>query len=112
MLKVSPLVSGLISSVSKARCILQIQSVLFRRFSTNSHVLDDITRDRIDGYVKLSDVVVFMKGTQEQPLCGFSMNVKRVIFYLNTLWIDDNFKKSLFFRFLIYMKLNSKITTF
>ncbi|KAI1721513.1 glutaredoxin domain-containing protein [Ditylenchus destructor] len=35
----------------------------------------DITRDRIDAYVKKDQVVVFMKGTRDSPMCGFSRNV-------------------------------------
>lgn len=40
--------------------------------------LSDEVRKRIDGLVKKDDVVVFMKGTQQEPACGFSRNVKLV----------------------------------
>jgi hypothetical protein len=55
--------------------------------------LDDAVRQKIDKCVsykqissisqvilkvKSSPVVVFMKGTQEEPMCGFSRNVKLV----------------------------------
>lgn len=40
--------------------------------------LSDEVRKRIDGIVKKDDVVVFMKGTQQEPACGFSRNVKLV----------------------------------
>jgi len=34
--------------------------------------LNDITRQQIDTLVKSNQVVLFMKGTPQQPLCGFS----------------------------------------
>lgn len=49
--------------------------------NASSKLLDDRTRDRIQGYINADNVVVFMKGTQEQPACGFSMAVKRVVLF-------------------------------
>lgn len=40
--------------------------------------LSQVLKDRIQGYVNSDKVVVFMKGTPDQPMCGFSRNVKMV----------------------------------
>lgn len=74
---------------SKMRSILCYQynsNIFFYRQIANKVTgnLEDVTRDRIDGYVKSNNVVVFMKGTQQQPMCGFSNNVKRVAFFVNS----------------------------
>ncbi len=34
--------------------------------------MESTIRDQIDQLVKNNDVVLFVKGTKEQPLCGFS----------------------------------------
>jgi monothiol glutaredoxin len=34
--------------------------------------LDDTTREKIENYLKQDRVVLFMKGTPQQPMCGFS----------------------------------------
>lgn len=34
--------------------------------------LNDATREKIEGYLKQDRVVLFMKGTPQQPMCGFS----------------------------------------
>lgn len=38
--------------------------------------------DYIDNEVKSNDVVLFMKGTPNQPLCGFSGQVVQILDYL------------------------------
>ncbi|VDM46195.1 unnamed protein product [Toxocara canis] len=48
-----------------------------RAFSATD--LKDDLRKRIEGYIASAPVVVFMKGTQKEPLCGFSRNVKMTI---------------------------------
>ncbi|VDO23731.1 unnamed protein product [Haemonchus placei] len=40
--------------------------------------------------VKSDDVVVFMKGTQQEPMCGFSRNVKLVLDFHNVKFKDYN----------------------
>lgn len=45
--------------------------------------LNESTRDRIDGLVKGNKVMLFMKGTPQQPLCGFSA---RTVAALNSVW--------------------------
>jgi monothiol glutaredoxin len=47
--------------------------------------LTETTREKIENHVKGSKVVLFMKGTPEQPLCGFSA---RTIAALNSVWTD------------------------
>ena len=52
--------------------------------------------DKIDAEVKSSDVVLFMKGTPQFPMCGFSGQVVQILDYLgvpfkgvNVLDADD-----------------------
>jgi monothiol glutaredoxin len=52
--------------------------------------------DKIDAEVKSSDVVLFMKGTAQFPMCGFSGQVVQILDYLgvpfkgvNVLDADD-----------------------
>lgn len=47
--------------------------------------LSDTTREKIENHVKGNKVVLFMKGTPEQPLCGFSA---RTVAALNSVWPD------------------------
>ena len=41
--------------------------------------LDDPTRKRIDEIIGSDRVVLFMKGTREQPQCGFSATVVQIL---------------------------------
>ena len=41
--------------------------------------MNDSTRDRIDALVKGQPVVLFMKGSRQQPQCGFSAQVVRIL---------------------------------
>uniref|UniRef100_A0A0K0FB80 Glutaredoxin-related protein 5, mitochondrial n=1 Tax=Strongyloides venezuelensis TaxID=75913 RepID=A0A0K0FB80_STRVS len=50
------------------------------RFSSASPLSQEL-KDRIQGYINKDKVVVFMKGTADEPLCGFSRNVKLVLDY-------------------------------
>ncbi|KAK6056542.1 glutaredoxin [Cooperia oncophora] len=52
--------------------------------------LSDDLRNKIDNMVKSDDVVVFMKGTQQEPMCGFSRNVKLVLDFHNVKFRDYN----------------------
>lgn len=47
--------------------------------------LSDTTREKIERHVKGTKVVLFMKGTPAQPMCGFSA---RTIAALNSVWPD------------------------
>jgi len=44
----------------------------------NNSVDNEDVHKRIKEYVQKDKVVVFMKGTQKEPMCGFSRNVKLV----------------------------------
>ena len=44
----------------------------------------------IDSVVKNNDVVLFMKGTKEQPMCGFSGRVVQILQYLDVPFTDVN----------------------
>ncbi|KAK5969481.1 Monothiol glutaredoxin-5 mitochondrial [Trichostrongylus colubriformis] len=55
-----------------------------------SQTLSEDLRNRIDKMVKSDDVVVFMKGTQQEPMCGFSRNVKLVLDFHNVKFRDYN----------------------
>ncbi len=47
-------------------------------------------KDWIDSVVKSNDVVLFMKGTKEQPMCGFSGRVAQILGYLEVPYTDVN----------------------
>jgi monothiol glutaredoxin len=47
--------------------------------------LDQAVRDKIESHVNGSKVVLFMKGTPKQPMCGFSA---RTIAALDSVWPD------------------------
>ncbi|MFD0858401.1 Grx4 family monothiol glutaredoxin [Roseovarius aquimarinus] len=47
-------------------------------------------KTRIDETVKASDVVLFMKGTKEQPQCGFSSRVAGVLNFMGVEYNDVN----------------------
>jgi monothiol glutaredoxin len=48
----------------------------------------------IDNVVKTNDVVVFMKGTPEQPMCGFSGRVVQMLNYLGVPYQGVNVLES------------------
>ena len=41
------------------------------------------TKEKIENFIKENDVCLFMKGTPENPQCGFSMAVSNVLKHLN-----------------------------
>ena len=47
-------------------------------------------KEWIDSVVKENDVVLFMKGTKEQPMCGFSGRVVQILDYLGVPYQDVN----------------------
>lgn len=49
--------------------------------NTNMH-------EYIDNIVKSNDVVLFMKGTAEEPRCGYSAQVVKILTYLNAKFKD------------------------
>ncbi|MEM9763295.1 MAG: Grx4 family monothiol glutaredoxin [Pseudomonadota bacterium] len=44
----------------------------------------------IDETIKANDVVLFMKGTAQQPQCGFSMRVSQILNYMQVEFKDVN----------------------
>ncbi|KAL6727952.1 hypothetical protein Aduo_009780 [Ancylostoma duodenale] len=71
--------------------ILQRQLISTSRLcSTPALTLSTELRNKIDKMVKSDDVVVFMKGTQQEPMCGFSRNVKLVLDFHNVKFNDYN----------------------
>ncbi|KAK0416214.1 hypothetical protein QR680_012349 [Steinernema hermaphroditum] len=63
-----------------------------RLFSSSASTaeLSQVLRDRINSYVAADKVVVFMKGTQQEPMCGFSRNVKMVLDFHEVKFRDYN----------------------
>lgn len=51
-------------------------------------------RDWIENVVKTNDVVLFMKGTPEQPQCGFSGRVTQMLDYLQVPYSGVNVLES------------------
>lgn len=47
-------------------------------------------QSRIDSIVKSNDVVLFMKGDADQPMCGFSATVVRILDLVNVQFHDIN----------------------
>ncbi|GGE40866.1 glutaredoxin [Agaricicola taiwanensis] len=46
--------------------------------------------DTIDAAVKSDDIVLFMKGTKQFPMCGFSGQVVQILDYLGAPYRDVN----------------------
>ena len=49
------------------------------------------TKKRIESLVKKDDVVLFMKGTPDEPLCGFSSKAKTVCHFLSLIKLCNRF---------------------
>jgi monothiol glutaredoxin len=45
---------------------------------------------KIDNLIKHNDVVLFMKGTADMPLCGFSARVVAILNHLKVNFVDVN----------------------
>ena len=52
--------------------------------------MDDQTKSLIQNHIDTNDVCLFMKGTPDQPQCGFSMTVSNVLKHLNAKFIGVN----------------------
>jgi monothiol glutaredoxin len=48
------------------------------------------THDQIDTTVKSNDIVLFMKGTADQPMCGFSGRSVQILHHLGVDFKDVN----------------------
>ncbi|XP_045179837.1 glutaredoxin-related protein 5, mitochondrial-like [Mercenaria mercenaria] len=64
--------------LASSRLFLQNNRKLFQALVARYSV-DTGSKDYIDGLVKDSKVVVFMKGTADQPRCGFSNAVVQIL---------------------------------
>ena len=51
---------------------------------------NDIIFTKIDDLVKNNDIVLFIKGTRDIPLCGFSARVVAILNHLKLDFIDIN----------------------
>ncbi|PAV80604.1 hypothetical protein WR25_11081 [Diploscapter pachys] len=60
------------------------------RYTASNSAISDEMRKKIDQMIKNDDVVVFMKGTKQEPLCGFSKNVKLVLDFHQVPFKDYN----------------------
>ena len=49
---------------------------------------------KIDSLIKANDVVLFMKGSAEMPLCGFSARVAAILNHLKINFIDVDILES------------------
>jgi len=75
---------GFINSLSKC------QNTANSIYTSQFRALDHQTRERISNCIKSDPVVVFMKGTKEELMCGFSRNVKLVLEAHNVSFKDYN----------------------
>ncbi len=48
------------------------------------------TFSHIDNLIASSDLVLFMKGTKDMPMCGFSGDVVNILRHLNVDFLDVN----------------------
>eukprot|EP01039_Chlorochromonas_danica_P002996 gene2996-3269_t len=58
--------------------------------SSQPPALDEETRKKIEELVTNNQVVLFMKGTKEQPQCGFSSTAARILEILKVPYRDVN----------------------
>jgi monothiol glutaredoxin len=56
--------------------------------ATGAHMSD--AQESIRKTVSENDVVLFMKGTADQPMCGFSNQVVRILDHLGVDYVDVN----------------------
>lgn len=79
--------SFLLRSGSLLKSLSTVPRFQFTRpFSVSSSLFGELSPElnkKIEGLTKKSDVVLFMKGTPEQPLCGFSKTAKMVRLIMN-----------------------------
>lgn len=74
--KLTTQVSALRSAPTLTRQPLNSNAV---RFVLNQRFLTQEARTRIEGAVKANPVVLFMKGTPQEPQCGFSRAVVQIL---------------------------------
>lgn len=52
--------------------------------------MDEVLKSRIDDMIQNNDIVLFMKGTKDFPMCGFSARVVQILNHLNIDYLDVN----------------------
>ena len=55
---------------------------------------NDLILQEINNLVKNNNIILFMKGSQEIPLCGFSARVVAIMNHLNLQFVDINILES------------------
>ncbi|VDM98050.1 unnamed protein product, partial [Onchocerca ochengi] len=62
----------------------------FSASSSSSSTIPEALKVRIEKMISSAPVVVFMKGTQQEPMCGFSKNVKLILDFHEVKFKDYN----------------------
>ena len=52
--------------------------------------MSDLLKDQIINDIKSNDIILYMKGTKEMPMCGFSSTVVKVLSMYNVEYKDIN----------------------
>ena len=52
--------------------------------------MSDLLKEQIINDIKSNDIILYMKGTKEMPMCGFSSTVVKVLSMYNIQYKDIN----------------------
>jgi monothiol glutaredoxin len=52
--------------------------------------MSDLLKEQIINDIKSNDIILYMKGTKEMPMCGFSSTVVKVLSMYNVEYKDIN----------------------
>jgi len=52
--------------------------------------MSDLLKEQIINDIKSNDIILYMKGTKEMPMCGFSSTVVKVLSMYNVEYKDVN----------------------
>ena len=52
--------------------------------------MSDLLKEQIIGDITSNDVILYMKGTKEMPMCGFSSTVVKILSMYNIKYKDVN----------------------
>ena len=52
--------------------------------------MSDLLKERIINDIKSNDIILYMKGTKEMPMCGFSSTVVKILSMYNIQYKDIN----------------------
>uniref|UniRef100_A0A914VVB4 Glutaredoxin-related protein 5, mitochondrial n=1 Tax=Plectus sambesii TaxID=2011161 RepID=A0A914VVB4_9BILA len=70
--------------------VRRCQPVMAASYSSSTANLQPEVQKKIEKAINSDKVVVFMKGTQQEPMCGFSRNVKLVLDFHEVPFRDYN----------------------